>query len=111
LMRWPYRAWLWMQGRLLEQFVAIGAPMREPVARALRIDPERVSVVPDPALSQAQIEGFSQPRDRDIAGRQQGRGRRFLAVGRLSPQKNFMLLLDAFARTAMPEDQLVIAGE
>lgn len=110
LLRWPYRAWLWAQGRLLEQFVAIGPPMREPVARALRIEPERVSVIPDPALSQAEVEGLFLPRGRAIAERR-GRGRRFLAVGRLAPQKNFALLLDAFARMATPEDQLVIAGE
>jgi glycosyltransferase involved in cell wall biosynthesis len=110
LLRWPYRAWLWAQGRLLEQFVAIGPPMREPVARALRIGPERVSVVPDPALSHAQIERLSRPRYKQIAGRH-GRGRRFLAVGRLAPQKNFTLLVDAFARLATPGDQLVIAGE
>jgi len=110
LLQWPYRAWLWAQGRLLERFVAIGPPMREPVARALRIEPERVSVVPDPALSQAQIEELSRPRDKEIGGRQ-GRGRRFLAVGRLAPQKNFTLLVDAFARIANPEDRLMIAGE
>jgi glycosyltransferase involved in cell wall biosynthesis len=110
LLHWPYRAWLWVQGRLLEQFVVIGPPMREPVARALRIEPERVSVLPDPALSQAQLKELPRPRDKKIAGRQGG-GRRFLAVGRLAPQKNFPLLIDAFARIATPEDQLVIAGE
>jgi glycosyltransferase involved in cell wall biosynthesis len=108
LLRWPYRAWLRVQGRLLEHFVAIGLPMREPVARALRIEPDRVSVIPDPALSQAEIEGLSRPRE---ISERQGRGRRFLAVGRLAPQKNFALLLDAFARRADPEDQLIIAGE
>ena len=110
LLRWPYRAWLWAQGRLLERFVAIGPPMREPVARALRVHPERVSVVPDPALSQAQAEALSRPRDNRTSDRR-GRGRRFLAVGRLVPQKNFTLLVDAFALLATPEDQLVIAGE
>lgn len=110
LLQWPYRAWLWAQGRLLDRFVAIGPPMREPVARALRIGPDRVSVVPDPALSQAQIAGLSRPHDKPIA-RPQGQGRRFLAVGRLVPQKNFALLVDAFARLATPEDRLVIAGE
>lgn len=110
LLRRFYRAWLWAQGRLLDQFVAIGPPMREPVARALRIAPEGVSVVPDPALSQAEIEELSRPRDSDIGG-WEGQGRRFLAVGRLAPQKNFTLLLDAFARIATAEDRLVIAGE
>jgi glycosyltransferase involved in cell wall biosynthesis len=110
LLQWPYRAWLWAQGRLLDQFVAIGPPMRGPVARALRVEPERVSVVPDPALSQAQLEALSRPRDKEIAGRAGG-GRRFLAVGRLAPQKNLPLLVDAFARLATSEDRLVIAGE
>ncbi len=110
LLRWPYLAWLWTQGRLLEQFVAIGPPMREPVARALRIEPERVSVLPDPALSQTQIEELSRHPDMSIGARQ-GRGRRFLAVGRLAPQKNFTLLVEAFARVATSEDLLVIAGE
>lgn len=110
LLHWPYRAWLWTQGRLLEQFVAIGPPMREPVARALRIGLDRVSVVPDPALSEAQIEDLSRPRDKLAAGRQ-GPGRRFLAVGRLARQKNLVLLVDAFARIATPADRLVIAGE
>jgi glycosyltransferase involved in cell wall biosynthesis len=110
LLQWPYRAWLWAQDCLLEHFVAIGPPMREPVARALRIAPDRVTVLTDPALSRAQVEALSRPRDREIGGRH-GRGRRFLAVGRLAPQKNFALLVDAFARLASPEDQLVIAGE
>ncbi len=110
LLRWPYLAWLWTQGRLLERFVAIGPPMREPVARALRIERERVSVLPDPALSQTQIEELSRHPDMSIAARQ-GRGRRFLAVGRLAPQKNFTLLVEAFARVATSEDLLVIAGE
>jgi glycosyltransferase involved in cell wall biosynthesis len=109
LLRWPYRAWLWAQGRWLEQFVAIGSPMRWPVARALRIAPGRVSVVPDPALSQAQVEELSRPRDE--FGERQVPGRRFLAVGRLAPQKNLALLVDAFARLATAEDRLVIAGE
>jgi glycosyltransferase involved in cell wall biosynthesis len=69
-----------------------------------------VSVVPDPALSQAEIEELSRPRDKEI-DRRPGPGRRFLAVGRLAPQKNFTLLVDAFARMATPDDQLVIAGE
>ncbi|SFG20594.1 Glycosyltransferase involved in cell wall bisynthesis [Novosphingobium sp. CF614] len=40
-----------------------------------------------------------------------GTGRRILTVGRLKPQKNHRLLLDAFARMARPEDRLAIVGE
>jgi glycosyltransferase involved in cell wall biosynthesis len=110
LLQRPYRAWLWVQGRLLDRFVAIGPPMRAPVARAFRIEPARVVVLPDPAICQAEIEELSRPRDQEADSRP-GRGRRFLAVGRLAPQKNFALLLEAFARLASPDDQLVIAGE
>jgi glycosyltransferase involved in cell wall biosynthesis len=40
-----------------------------------------------------------------------GTGRRILNVGILKPQKNHRLLLEAFARTARPEDRLAILGE
>ncbi|WP_169053439.1 glycosyltransferase [Alteraurantiacibacter aquimixticola] len=104
----PYRAWLSLQGRLLDHFVAIGAPMREPVASALQIKADRVSVIPDPALSQAECAGLAK-----LAGRKANdrAGRSFLAVGRLVPQKNFALLLRAFAAMASPGDRLAIAGE
>ncbi|BCA63525.1 hypothetical protein HMP09_2759 [Sphingomonas sp. HMP9] len=38
-------------------------------------------------------------------------GRRILSVGTLKPQKNHLLLLDAFARMARPGDRLAIVGK
>jgi glycosyltransferase involved in cell wall biosynthesis len=38
-------------------------------------------------------------------------GRRILSVGTLKPQKNHLLLLNAFARMARPGDRLAIVGE
>ena len=40
-----------------------------------------------------------------------GVGTRYVAVGRLVPQKNFGLLLEAFAAAARPRDRLTILGE
>jgi glycosyltransferase involved in cell wall biosynthesis len=50
----------------------------------------------------------SQPGDLPEWG---GAGRRILSVGTLKPQKNHLLLLDAFARMAQPGDRLAIVGE
>lgn len=107
VLRWPYRLWLRVQGRLLDRFVAIGAPMRGEIARDLQIATNRVGVIPDPALTQADLARL------DPATRSEGtgHGRHFLAVGRLASQKNFPLLLEAFALLAGRGDQLVIAGE
>lgn len=107
LLRWPYRLWQRLQGRLLDHFVAIGAPMRSDIARDLQVDWQRVSVVPDPALTQFDLARLAHPAGPAACTS----ARRFLAVGRLAAQKNFPLLLEAFALVATPEDQLVIAGE
>jgi glycosyltransferase involved in cell wall biosynthesis len=81
--------------------------MRAEVERELSLPSGRVSVIPDPALSEAevhQLSGLSTARPSDA-------GCRFLTIGRLAAQKNQMLLLEAFARHAWPEDTLVIAGD
>ena len=102
-----YRWWLKVQGAQLERFVALADPMAPELERELGVAPERVCVIPDPALSQAGL--------RQLAARPQppveGAGCRFLTVGRLAEQKNHRLLLDAFARHAWPADTLTIAGD
>ena len=100
-----YRLWLRMQGTLLEHFVALAKPMRPQLVAELRIAPERVVAIPDPALRDDEIEALPLPRPDSATGRQ------FLAVSRLNRQKNLPLLLEAFAQIARPGDRLAIAGE
>ena len=107
LVRPLYRWWLRVQGAVLEDFIAIASPMRAEVERELALPENRVGVIPDPALSEAELHQLSGSRLPEKAQA----GCRFLTIGRLAAQKNQILLLEAFARHARPEDTLVIAGD
>lgn len=107
LIRPFYRWWLRVQGGVLDGFVAIAAPMLAEVEREMALPENRVSVIPDPALSESDLHQLSGAR----SARNAQVGCRFLTIGRLAVQKNQMLLLEAFARHARPEDTLVIAGD
>lgn len=102
-----YRWWLRVQGTVLDSFIAIAYPMRAEVERKLALPEKTVSVIPDPALSESELHQLSGSR----LARNSQAGCRFLTVGRLVAQKNQILLLEAFARHAGPEDTLVIAGD
>jgi glycosyltransferase involved in cell wall biosynthesis len=108
-MPWPVRAmyhrWLRVQGRLIDRFVGMAPPMLAEISDAMAIEPARVAVIDDPALSMADITRLAaRPDDR-------GQRTRFVAAGRLSPQKNFPLLVRAFAKIANGADTLTILGE
>lgn len=102
-----YRWWLRTQAAHLDGFVAIADPMKPEVERALGIPKNRVDVIPDPALANAELQELFQGKSNSQAAP----GCRFLTVGRLVAQKNQALLLDAFARHAWPKDTLIIAGD
>lgn len=102
-----YRAWLRIQGRLLDHFVALAEPMRPELIRGLDIAKDKASVIPDPALSANELLRPTRAR----AGSVSGSDCRFLSVGRLVPQKNYALLIEAFALHSWPGDTLVVAGE
>jgi len=102
-----YRWWLRVQGTVLDGFIAIADPMRAEVERELALPESRVSVIPDPALSDAELHQLSGSRP----AKNSQTGCRFLTIGRLAAQKNHILLLEAFARHAWSEDTLVIAGD
>ncbi|WP_336965784.1 glycosyltransferase [Sphingobium aquiterrae] len=110
-MPWParqcYRLWLRVQGRTIDHFVGMEAPMAGEIAQTVR--PRRpAAIIPDPALSLAQIDRL---RATARPPRKAAAGRRFVAIGRLAPQKNFPLMLHAFAYGAQADDTLTIFGE
>ncbi len=105
--RTVYRLWLRIQGRFIDHFTGLAGPMRAEIVAAMRVDPQRVSVIEDPALDAAGLAELAAIG----AARTPGGPRRYVAVGRLSGQKNMTLLVDAFAQAAAPGDTLTIVGE
>jgi glycosyltransferase involved in cell wall biosynthesis len=106
---WPKRAgyalWLRVQGRLIDRFAALSAPMAAETMRRMAVARGRVDVLPNPVLSAADLAAVAAERPRVPAA-----GRRFVAVGRLERQKNYPLMLCAFADGAGPDDRLTIFG-
>ncbi len=106
----PYRAayhwWLRVQGRRLDHFVGMAQPMRAEIAELLHVADERITIIEDPSLEEAQFAALSSlPR---VSG---PRPPHYIAVGRLAVQKNFPLLLRAFAQMGDPAARLTILGE
>lgn len=105
-----YRAWLRIQGRVIDRLVGMAPPMREEIASLMRAPRQHIAVIDDPSLAEADIQRLAAAREAAKAA-PRGPGRRFLAIGRLAAQKNFGLLIDAFSRMAGPDDRLAIIGE
>jgi glycosyltransferase involved in cell wall biosynthesis len=101
--RFCYRLWLRVQGRFIDRFVAMAPGLEREIARLIR-PRASAAIIADPALTLAQIDRLPEPQA-------QGDGRHYVAVGRLARQKNFQLMLDAFARGAGPLDRLTIYGD
>ncbi|MFD1611953.1 glycosyltransferase [Sphingomonas tabacisoli] len=104
--RFWYRIWCRLQGRLIDRFVALSSAMRDEIKDMMKVSGDRVSVIANPALSRAEAAALAAPR-----GARTSNGKRYLAIGRLVPQKNFLLLIRAFSKIAAPEDRLAILGE
>lgn len=102
-----YHWWLRVQGAQLERFVALADPMAPELKRRLSVPAAHVCVIPDPALSQADLRALADRRNVSPGLSEC----RFLTVGRLVEQKNHRLLIEAFARHAMSGDTLTIAGD
>ncbi|MEQ7874355.1 glycosyltransferase [Sphingomonas sp. ASV193] len=101
--RWWYALWRRMQIHYVDHWVAIHPAM------AAQLDglvaPERISVIPDPALTRAQVE-----RLRALPAPAPREGRAFVAMGRLVAQKDYPTMLAAFAAGAGEQDRLTIYG-
>lgn len=106
--RFLYRLWLKAQGSCLDHFVGMETPMGEEIGECLGVPAERITIIPDPALSRSLIERLRAGRGVEEGG---GAGRRFVCVGRLTPQKNIVLMLGAFSRGARQGDTLTVIGD
>lgn len=103
-----YRLWLRAQGGFVDHVVGMEEPMRDEIRERLGLPGDAITVIPDPALSRGLIARLrAAPRTREAAGG----GRRFVAVGRLAPQKNVALMLRAFARGSAAADRLTVIGD
>ena len=108
-LRWGYYRWLRIQGRMIDHVTGLAEPMRAEIAAFLDMPAERIHIIDDPALANADLVALAAigaARTARIAP-----GRHYVGVGRLARQKNWPLLLAAFARIAGPDDRLTIVGE
>jgi glycosyltransferase involved in cell wall biosynthesis len=103
-----YHWWLRLQAPYFAKIVGMAAPVRAEILIQMRADPAQVAVIDNASLTMAEIERLAAARAATARDRP---GRHYLAIGRLAPQKNFPLLIDAFARIATGDDTLTIVGE
>lgn len=105
--RFSYHMWLRVKGRLFDHVVSMDDPMVTEIQDRLGIPLTRITTIPDPALTTALIARLrAKPRAPDRSS-----GRRFVAVGRLAPQKNVAMMLRAFRRGADAADRLTLIGD
>lgn len=107
MMRPLYSLWLRIQGKAIDHFAALSDPMAREVAARMGVHRTRVHVVPNPVLAMADLDAALPSSLSSIPSQ----GRRFVAVGRLERQKDYPLMLRAFAAGRAPDDTLTIFGE
>ncbi len=106
--RATYHLWLRIKGMVCDHIVSMDDPLVAEISDRLAIPVTRITTIPDPALTRALI---ARVRSRTMPRRDGALGRRFVAVGRLAPQKNIALMLRAFQRGSGAADRLTLIGD
>lgn len=106
--RWLYHLWLRLQAPFLDRIVAMEASMKAEIARCMGVADGQIAVIPDPAVSETEVRHLAQLRKNRS---KPATGRGFVAVGRLSRQKNIPMMLSAFAAGSIRGDTLTIVGD
>ncbi|MCT2399558.1 glycosyltransferase [Novosphingobium mangrovi (ex Huang et al. 2023)] len=107
IMRRGYASWLRVQGKVFDRLVSLSEPMQREICEATRVSGDQVPVIANPVITRKRLQHLAK------IERTSGSvwNTDYLAAGRLVPQKNFSLMLRAFARAARPHDTLTIAGD
>ena len=106
--RWLYHLWLRIQASFLDHIVAMEESMKPEIAKRLGVSDDQIAVIPDPAISKTDIERLAELRKN---GADKRNGRAFVAIGRLTTQKNLPLMLRAFAQGSVSSDTLTLVGD
>jgi len=106
--RTMHRLGLRLHGQSYAAVVAMAKPIEKEIVEELGTPRDRVVTINNASLGLADLHRLAAARD---AAQRDRPGRHFLGVGRLMPQKNFALLLGAFASIARGDDRLTIVGE
>ncbi|EHJ59751.1 glycosyltransferase [Novosphingobium pentaromativorans] len=107
LMRRGYETWLRLQGTVFDRLVALSEPMQREIRERTLALPEQLATIANPVMPRRRLGLLAQLERRHTAVW----STRYLTAGRLVPQKNYRMLLRAFARAARTDDTLTIAGE
>lgn len=99
--------WLRLQTRWTDCFVAPDAASAALLA-GIGIPPRQTAAIPNPAASETHLLALHA---RSTVRRMPSSALHLLTVGRLVPQKNVALLIEAFSRIARTGDILTIVGE
>jgi len=106
--RWLQRWFMGLHSRIYAAIVAMAPPLRDEIITELGATQQQAVTIPNASVTADCAKLLAETRD---GTERTHHGRRFLAIGRLAPQKDFKRLLGAFARIRTPQDRLTIIGE